>query len=192
METNQPPYLNYGGFMQSHEILRHIYGDLQPPAKHLSGEIIRFDQSEFLGDDAAYASMGPHGYVYVPEAVQQGAAARGVHIVLHGCKQGSTYVNYAFGRAAVASQPPYGARYMTTTGYNHIGDSNNMIVLYPQATGDDDKAQNPDGCWDWWGYTSKNPENPDYYSKDAVQIRAIDKMLELLCSGRPSTKAVKP
>ena len=183
--ANQPPYINYGGFMQSHDILRHIYGELNPPAEHLSGELIRFDQSKFLGDDAAYASMGSFGYVYVPEAVNRGATARGVHIALHGCKQGYSYVNYTFGRAAASSQPPYGNRYMTTTGYNQIADSNNIIVLYPQVTGDDDNdAQNPDGCWDWWGYTSANPESPDYYSRDAVQIRAVHAMLEQLCSGR--------
>ena len=54
--------------MQSHDILRHIYGDLKPPAEHVSGELIRFDQLDFLGADAAYASMGRYGYVYVPEA----------------------------------------------------------------------------------------------------------------------------
>ena len=157
--TNRPPYINYGGFMQSHDILRHIYGDLKNPSEHLSAELIRFDQSVFLGDDVAYASMGDFGYVYIPEAVQRGATARGVHIVLHGCKQGYSYINYASGLATVESQPPYGNRYMTTTGYNHLADANNIIVLYPQATGDDDnKAQNPDGCWDWWGYTSVNPD----------------------------------
>ncbi len=170
--TNQPPYINYGGFMQSHDILRHIYPDLEAPAEHLSGEIIRFDQSEFLGDDDAYASMGQFGYVYVPEAVQRGATARAVHIALYGCKQGYSYINYMFGRAALASQPPYGNRYITTTGYNQIAESNNIIVLYPQATGDDDNnAQNPDGCWDWWGYTSANPEEPDYYSRDRTSAR---------------------
>ena len=59
--------------MQSHDILRHIYGDLKAPAGHLSGELIRFDQLDFLGADAAYASMGRYGYVYVPEAVKRGA-----------------------------------------------------------------------------------------------------------------------
>ena len=190
--ANQPPYINNGGFIQSHDILNHIYGDLKAPATHLSGELIRFDQLDFIGADAAYASMGRYGYVYVPEAVKRGATARGVHIALHGCKQGYSYVNYMTGLAAITTQPPYGNRYMTTTGYNQIADSNNIIVLYPQVTGaDDNKAQNPDGCWDWWGYTSDNPENPDYYSHDAVQIRAVNKMLEQLCSGRPSTKAPK-
>ena len=192
LDANRPPYINNGGFMQSHDILHHIYDDLLPPADHLSGQLIRFDQSEFLGDDAAFASMAPFGYVYVPAAVQRGAIARGVHIALHGCKQGYSYVNYTYGVAAVDSQPPFGNRYFTTTGYNEIADSNNIIVLYPQVTGDDDnKAQNVDGCWDWWGYTSPNPQDPDYYSKDAIQIRAIYKMLEQLCSGRPSVKGSK-
>ena len=183
--TNQPPYINYGGFMQSHDILRHIHGDLNPPAARPSGELIRFDQSEFLGDDAAWASMGAFGYVYVPESVRRGATARGVHIVFHGCKQGYSYINYTLGRADVSSQPPYGNRYITTTGYNEIADSNDIIVLYPQVTGDDDnQAQNPDGCWDWWGYTSRNSEDPDYYTRDALQIRAVYKMLEQLCGGR--------
>ncbi len=185
LDANEPPYINYGGFFQSHDILRHIYDDLQPPAERLSGDLIRFDQSEFVGNDWDYASMGQFGYVYVPEAVKQGAKARGVHIALHGCKQGYSYVNYAFGRADTANQPPYGNRYITTTGYNQIADSNNIIVLYPQATGDDDnQAQNPDGCWDWWGYTSPNPKDPDYYSRNAIQIRAIHRMLEKLCSGK--------
>jgi hypothetical protein len=192
LATNQPPYINNGGFMQSHDILRHIYGDLKPPSEHLSGELIRFSQLDFLGADAAYASMGRYGYVYVPEAVRRGAVARGVHIALHGCKQGYSYVNYMSGQAAVATQPPYGDRYMTTTGYNQIADSNNIIVLYPQVIGaDDNQAQNPDGCWDWWGYSSVDPNDPDYYSRDAVQIRAVHKMLEQLCSGRPHTKAMK-
>ncbi|MDB5941746.1 MAG: poly (3-hydroxybutyrate) depolymerase [Ramlibacter sp.] len=80
-----------------------------------------------------------------------------------------------------ANQPPYGNRYITTTGYNHIADSNNFIVVYPQAQGSDGGGtQNPDGCWDWWGYTSPTPNRPDYYSRDAIQVKAIHGMLERL------------
>jgi len=54
-------------------------------------------------------------------------------------------------------------------------------VLYPQAQGTDDgETQNPDGCWDWWGYTSDDPRQPDYYSRNAIQIRAIHGMLSRL------------
>ncbi len=192
LDANRPPYINNGGFMQSHDILRHIYGDLEPPAPGLSGELMLFDQTAFVGDDADRACMGEFGYVYVPAAVKQGAKARGVHIVLHGCKQGYSYVNYIFGRPDTANNAPYGNRYITTTGYNHMAESNNLIVLYPQATGDDDNAaQNPDGCWDWWGYTSPDPKAPDYYSKDAIQIQAIHRMLQQVCSGRPTTEATQ-
>lgn len=179
LHTNQPPYINYGGFMQSHEILRHIYPDLNPPAANLSGRLLRFDQTEFF-DSEPRASMSEYGYVYVPEAVKNGARAR-VHIALHGCKQGYRYVDYVYGRLDSANRPPYGNRFTTTTGYNHIADTNNMIVLYPQVQGRDDAdVQNADGCWDWWGYTSPDPIQPDYYSQDAIQIKAIYGMLSRL------------
>ena len=56
-----------------------------------------------------------------------------------------------------------------------------MILLFPQVAGDDDNAvQNPDGCWDWWGYTAADPQEPDYYTQNAVQIRAIAGMLDRL------------
>ena len=177
--ANEPPYINHGGFMQSHDILRHIYGALEPPSERLSGRLFRFDQTEFFGGEPR-ASMSEFGYAYVPRAVEDGASAH-VHIALHGCKQGYNYVNYVNGRPDIRNVPPYGNRYVTTTGYNHIADSNHIIVLYPQAQGTDDGAtQNPDGCWDWWGYTSPDPQQPDYYSRSAIQIRAIHGMLSRL------------
>lgn len=179
LPLNQPPYINNGGFMQSWDILTHIYGPLEAPAKSLSGSIVRFDQTEFF-DAEERASMSDFAYAYVPKAVAEGAPCR-VHIALHGCKQGYNYINYVNGRADAQNSPPYGDRYFTTTGYNQIADTNDLIVLYPQAQGTDtDTVQNPDGCWDWWGYTSEDPEHPDYYSKDAIQIRAIHRMLERL------------
>ena len=42
--------------------------------------------------------------------------------------------------------------YLRHGGYNEVADLNDIIILYPQAV----KAEipvNPDGCWDWWGYT---------------------------------------
>ncbi|MDE1179192.1 poly(3-hydroxybutyrate) depolymerase [Paraburkholderia sp.] len=176
--ANQPPYINCGKFVQSHRILNHIYDDLAPPSANLKGRLIRFDQTEFF--DGPRASMSEFGYAYVPFEVEQGSPAR-VHIVLHGCKQGYGYVNFVYGRADQANQAPYGNRYITTTGYNEIADSNNIIVLYPQATGADGGGlQNPDGCWDWWGYTSEQPNQPDYYSRDAIQIKALHGMLDRL------------
>lgn len=184
ISVNRPPYINFGGYMQSHRILDHIYGDedvhgrLKPPATTLSGELLRFDQSEFFADYDARASMGHLGFVYVPGSVLAGGRARGVHIVLHGCKQGYSYVDFVNGRADIANRASYGSRYVTTTGYRHWADANDLIVLYPQVEARDDNiVQNPAGCWDWWGYSSLDRDAPDYYSRDAIQIRAIHAML---------------
>lgn len=77
--------------------------------------------------------------------------------------------------------PPYGNRYMTTTGYNEMADTNDLVILYPQVEGvDDGLTQNPEGCWDWWGYSSESPQRPDYHTKQAVQIHAIHGMLQRL------------
>ena len=183
LATNQPPYINNGGFMQSHDILRHIYAGLKPPADYAAGQLLRFEQGEFLGADARWTSMSQFGYAYIPSRVLAGAVkAPRVHIALHGCKQGYSYTDYVAGRADVANQPPYGNRYITSTGYNEIAESNDIIVLYPQAEGTDNgDVQNPDGCWDWWGYSCKDARSL-YYSRDAVQIKAIHAMLDRLCA----------
>jgi hypothetical protein len=179
LPVNQPPYINRGPFWQSHAILQHIYPKLKPPATQPTGTLVRFDQAEFFGGEKR-ASMSPFGYAYIPRAVAEGAPAR-VHVALHGCKQGYNYVEFVNGRPDTARQPPYGNRYFTSTGYNEIADSNDLIVLYPQAEGFDDGAtQNPDGCWDWWGYTSEDHDEPDYYTRNAIQIKAIHAMLERL------------
>ena len=125
--------------------------------------------------------MAEFGYAYIPSAVRDGAEALGVHIVLHGCKQGYAYVDFVNGREDVWNQAPFGNRYITTTGYLEWAEANDLILLFPQADGGDDNAiQNPDGCWDWWGYSAVDYTDPDYYTQDAVQIKAIHGMLTRL------------
>lgn len=184
LDANRPPYINYGGRMQSHDILRHIYdrdGFTLNDPKAPAGELMRFDQNPFVDGSAQSASMEPVGFVYIPRSVLEGGEAKGVHIVLHGCKQGYGYIEYVNGLPAISAQPPFGPRYVRGAGYNEMGESNDLIMLYPQATGADGGAlQNPDGCWDWWGYTDSGSSAPDYYSQNAVQIRALHAMLKQL------------
>ena len=181
LAANRPPYLNQwppgdSAEMQSWTILKHLYHEgLQPPAERLSGRLLRFDQSEFFAGEVP-CCFSPYGYVYVPKAVEEGRVEPRIHVALHGCKQGYNYVDLTYGRPDRANDPPYGNRYMTTTGYNEMADTNGIVVLYPQVEGiDDGVVQNPEGCWDWWGYSST-----DYYSKNAPQIRTIHRMLQRL------------
>jgi hypothetical protein len=50
-------------------------------------------------------------------------------------------------------------------------------VLYPQAQDSQPDPLNPQGCWDFWGYSSKTH---DFYTKDAPQMKAIMAIVDRL------------
>ena len=171
--VTKPPFINDCDFVQSHELLRHIYGPLKPPAAHLSGGIVTFDQREFIDSDRS--SMSDSGYAYVPKSCAKDHCR--VHVAFHGCQQGAAQI---------------GDRYYTTTGYNEIADTNAMIVVYPQVQVSDPIPYNPKGCWDFWGYSSPDRSEPNFYSKQAPQIAAVMRMLERLAQPRPLTNLPEP
>ena len=154
------PYLNHcswqgQGYDQAGLILQHIYGALQAKASALTGRIVRFNQKPYA---AAGSSLADEGFVYVPRACAEGEACK-VHIALHGCQQYAGKVGDAFYAHA---------------GYNNWADSNRILVLYPQTT---TSAANPQGCWDWFGYTG-----PAYAWKSGLQMRALKAMADRLVS----------
>jgi poly(3-hydroxybutyrate) depolymerase len=53
-----------------------------------------------------------------------------------------------------------------------VAASNGIIVLYPQVA---NSTANPNGCWDFWGYTGAS-----YLSKDGPQMRAVKAMVDRL------------
>ncbi len=164
-ELTDSPFINTCGFMQSHDILRHLYGKLNPAAATVGGTLLRFSQREFAPDYRL--GMAETGYVYIPQACKQSSCA--VHIVFHGCGQGQDVI---------------GDRLVKSAGYNELADTNRLIVLYPQVRPSRLYPYNPAGCWDFWGYASANPYQPDFYSKQAPQMASIRSMLERLAGPR--------
>jgi hypothetical protein len=160
---NAPPNLNNCGFVQSQDILRKMYGNLNDPVAKPGGDLVDFDQTEFTKN--GYTGMSNIGHVYIPAACRTESCR--VHVVFHGCTQEDNRISDRFYR---------------TTGYNELADSNRIIVLYPQIR--TDASRNPLGCWDFWGYTSKDPRHPDFYRKGAPQMSAIDAMVRRLTSPR--------
>ena len=61
-----------------------------------------------------------------------------LHVVFHGCNQQIGKIGNVFAQNA---------------GYNQVADLNNIIILYPQVKL---SLANPNGCFDWWGYTNTN------------------------------------
>jgi poly(3-hydroxybutyrate) depolymerase len=140
-------------------ILAQIYGPLKPRATTLSSRPIPFDQTEFIS--SAMSSMDSTGYAYIPVSCTKGGPGHcGVHVVFHGCEQGAQTVHDAV----------YGK-----VGYNNWADTNGIIVLYPQADASAFIPVNPDGCWDWWGYSGM-----DFQVRSGVQLSAVRAMVTRL------------
>jgi poly(3-hydroxybutyrate) depolymerase len=197
--STEPPYINDCDYDQAGAILKQLYPDLKPAAPQPGGRIISFDQTEFFGaGDSLAAGPGPvsgpvpgmpiltvvpsagpqpsgvgfawplpgaggtlsladTGYAYVPASCAGGETCK-VHVVFHGCKQTPDDVQ---------------EQYVEHTGYNRWADSNGIIVLYPEAK--HDTVANPNGCWDWWGYSGAG-----YATKSGPQMAAVRAMLDRL------------
>lgn len=159
--ANAAPYISHcelkaTGYDQAGDLLQHIYGPLNPPAKTLLGKIIAFNQRDFAIPESSLADTG---YAYIPQSCAQGATCK-VHIALHGCQQSAESVGDSFYK---------------DTGYNPWADSNHLIVLYPQVNKSKANPENPHGCWDWFGYSG-----PAYAVKSGVQMTAIKAMVDRL------------
>lgn len=159
-----PPYVNDCDVEVANEMMAFLYADLKPPAAQASGTILRFNQRPYIN---GRSGMADDGYLYVPASCTQRSCR--VHVAFHGCRQDAESVgDFFYGR----------------TGYNAIADSNDIIVLYPQVQPSGFFPYNPQGCWDFWGYSSPDPFLPDYFTRDGVQMRAVRAMLAQLAQPR--------
>lgn len=168
--TSASPYISNCGYDGVKAMFTQFYGTLNPrndspPA----GNYIEFDQTAFTTN----AGMAPTGWVYVPASCAGGAQCK-VHVALHGCQQ-----NYA----------TIGDKFLKNTGYTRWADTNNIILLFPQAqvdntshqTADSGSLPNPNGCFDWIGWYGGN-----FAEKAGVQMAAIKAMVDQLSSGSGS------
>jgi poly(3-hydroxybutyrate) depolymerase len=150
------PYLNDCDFDAAGALLQHLYGDLAPRSRANPGNLVAFDQRRY---EAQGASLEPLGYAYVPAACRQGQPCR-LHIAFHGCRQGTTFAGRAF---------------VENAGYNEWAEPNGIVVLYPQVARSLAMPLNPQGCWDWWGYTGA-----DYAFRDGAQLSSVRQMTQAL------------
>jgi poly(3-hydroxybutyrate) depolymerase len=162
--ANAAPYISHcsvgdDSYDQAGAILQHIYGALNSRVATPGGHIISFNQRAYA---AAATGMADTGFVYVPQSCSAGARCK-VHVAIHGCMQAAETV---------------GDQFYTDTGYNNWADNNNIIVLYPQVNKSANPS-NPQGCWDWWGYTGSN-----YAYRSGAQMKATMAMVNRLAQQR--------
>jgi poly(3-hydroxybutyrate) depolymerase len=162
--TKASPYINDCNFDLAGAMLQQIYGTLNPRNNNAlpAGNFVEFNQSQFITNHG----MSPTGWAYIPAACTAGEQCR-VHVVFHGCQQNYTLV---------------GDKYVRSTGYNRWGDTNKIIMLYPQTS-----TAATNSCWDWWGYDSAN-----YSKKSGPQMTAVKAMVDQLSSGTPASTLPAP
>ena len=150
------PYIDNCQFDAAGHLLSHLLGkELKPREKAPESNIVSFSQSKYgiFNESVGFAE---NGYAYVPTGCQNGnMQSCDLHVAYHGCLQAPENINTTF---------------VLHAGYNEWAEANNVVVIYPQAKSN---ALNPEGCWDWWGFTG-----PAYASKVGLQLQVIGKMVE--------------
>ena len=157
--VSESPFIGSCNYDAAGEMLAHLLGTLAPKSTQPAGRLHAFDQQALGGDEAK--GLGETGYAYVPATCENQQCK--VHISFHGCNQYADAV---------------GTEYATNTGLNQWADTNSIVVLYPQTKKSMFLPLNPQGCWDWWGYTGDN-----YATKGAVQIQAVVNMVNNINTG---------
>jgi poly(3-hydroxybutyrate) depolymerase len=151
------PYMNDCDIDIAEKILTVAYGSLKPKAKQVAANLRSFDQKPYIS--SSYSSMADTGYIYVPSNCKDTISCR-IHVAFHGCKMGYATIGDAF---------------IKNSGLNEWAEGNNIIILYPQANSSLIIPYNPEGCWDWWGYSGS-----DYTLKSGVQMKAVYDMVQNL------------
>ena len=148
--SSSSPFIGNCDYDAAGEMLNYLIDDLNPASDSLTGKVVSFNQQKLGGKSAA--TLAEKGYAYIPASCAEGEDCQ-VHVSFHGCNQFADTVGMA---------------YVEQTGLNQWADSNNMVVVYPQTTSSLVMPLNPQGCWDWWGYTGE-----DYATRSGKQITAV-------------------
>jgi len=149
------PYINNCQYDQAGEILSYLYGTLQAAVTPIPGNIVTLGQAQFIPVvGPTFAALADTAYLYVPTKCTEGSGCY-IHAAFHGCLQTLGDINTTF---------------VVHAGYNGWAEANNIIILYPQAK---TTSVNPNGCWDWWGYTGAS-----YASQLGVQIATVKNMID--------------
>lgn len=182
--TTGTPFLTDCGVDAAGELLQWLYPALQAqgPGSVVAGSLKRFSQDAYRGR-VPFNGLDRSGWLYVPAACAGPAAAGAgcrLHVVFHGCQQSQ--------RATGPRGRPIGRGFAAGAGYNGWAEANRIVVLYPQvrastaARSGDAYQLNPEGCWDFWGYTEKYAADgsvaPRFDTRSAPQMKALKAMVD--------------
>lgn len=158
-DTLSEPYINNCNYNGAYEALKVLYGEINSPIASKGENLKEFDQDYYFEYGSSLNSVG---YLYIPDACQKGEKC-GLHVSFHGCQQ---------------TIDDIGLDFVTKIGLNELAEANNLIILYPQVERSDIYPLNPEGCWDWWGYSDTALTLNHYVTREGTQMSAIYEMIK--------------
>jgi hypothetical protein len=158
------PYINNCGLDFAGNFLAAALTDLgvrwnTTRGKMSVGSIVEFSQAQY-GASWFLNSLADRGYLYIPAQCANQQVQCHLHVAFHGC--------------TMQADSFEGLTFVQNSGLNEWAESNNIIVLYPQAYADL-LADNPNACFDWWGFTGMN-----YAQKSSTQMTIFRKFITAL------------
>jgi poly(3-hydroxybutyrate) depolymerase len=166
--TASPYMINCNGYDSQKTWLTYFFGSVNARNTGTpTGTLINFDQTPYGG---GANDLDTNGYLYVPNTCAGGTQCRLI-VALDGCVQ---------------TQANIGTKFITEAGLNKYADTNDLLVLYPYQVSSS-TPNNPNGCWDWWGFEGSN-----YALKTGPQMAAIKKMVDQVQSGSTATPTPVP
>lgn len=146
--TLSSPYIGKCQFDGAESAFKTLYGQGLTKGTMVAANLMKFSQTDYIKGKST--SLADNGYIYVPTSCANGTTCH-LHVAFHGCLQ---------------TQDDIKNDYANKIGMNEWAEANNIIVLYPYAKKSYSMPSNPNGCWDWWGYTDKN-----YGTNKGVQMQ---------------------
>lgn len=156
-DKSESPFIASCNYDASGQFLNHLLGKVNRAAANATGQLLKLQQHQLA--PAAVGQLAAEGYLYVPESCLDGVECQ-LHISFHGCKQDVSQV---------------GDAYIRHTGLNEYADTNQLVILYPQVEKSAMAPFNPNGCWDWWGYSGEH-----YATVDGPQLKAVKQLADAL------------
>jgi hypothetical protein len=150
-------FINACGFDAAGELLRHMYGALEPRGEASADNLLTVDLGGYFPSGSDVADQG---FAYVPDSCKESSGNCRLHVAFHGCVQGVEFIE---------------DRFVTLAGLNEWAETNRIVVVYPQV---EKSLFNPKGCWDWWGYTGD-----DYDLRSGKQVSGIAAIIDAFASG---------
>ncbi|WP_417798787.1 hypothetical protein [Terasakiella pusilla] len=185
-------HCNFGflpGYDLGKDILWHLYGEVKTTKTFKDANLYKFDQLPFVENVTTPQELNDHGigttgYAYVPDGCTDGTKSCKTHVALHGCQQ---FPEWQFtgkvGSAKAGEKVTFGESFYKYV-YNDLAESNDIIMIYPQAhnIGTEESDPNPYGCWAFWAFSEDERET--YYTRDGREMKMIAEMVRALKSQR--------